>query len=55
MGELAPTSAFVAPGLEAGMGSLSTWLLELTLWVMLKIQDVYSASRLFLAGSHFLV
>lgn len=43
-GGLAPTSAFVVPGMEAGAGGLSTWLLELTLQVMLNIQDVYSAN-----------
>lgn len=51
MGELAPTSAFVVPGMEAGAGGLSTWLLGLTLQVMLNIQDVYSAN---MSPSHWL-
>lgn len=51
MGELAPTSAFAVPGMEAGAGGLSTWLLELTLQVMLNIQDVYSAN---MSPSHWL-
>lgn len=50
-GELAPTSAFAVPGMEAGAGGLSTWLLELTLQVMLNIQDVYSAN---MSPSHWL-
>lgn len=41
--ELVPTSAFVAPGMEAGRRRVP-WLLELTLRVTLKIRDVYSAS-----------
>lgn len=36
-GELAPISALVSPGMEVGVGGLSTWLLELKLRVMLKI------------------
>lgn len=51
MGELAHTSAFIVPGMEAGAGGLSTWLLELTLQVMLNIQDVYSAN---MSPSHWL-
>lgn len=51
MGELAPTSAFVVPGMEAGAGGLSTWLLELTLQVTWTLQDVYSAN---MSPSHWL-
>lgn len=55
MGELAPTSAFAVPGIEAGAGGLSTWLLGLTLQVMLNIRMFTVQTCLLLTGSHFLV